>query len=49
MIAMNKSTSTTVIEKLIDLELISKLRADIFRFKRKKEFLLQQNDPSKAA
>lgn len=46
---MNKSTSTTVIEKLIDLELISKLRADISRFKRKKEYSVQKNDGSKAA
>lgn len=33
---MNKSTSTTVIEKLIDLELIFKLKADISRYKKMK-------------
>jgi uncharacterized membrane protein len=44
---MNPSTSTTVIEKLIDLELISKLRADLLRFKRKKE--QQQNSTQQAA
>lgn len=46
---MNSSTTTTVIEKLIDLELISKLRADLLRFKRKKEHNSQERESQKAA
>lgn len=34
--AMYQSTSTTVIEKLYDLELLFKLKADLLRFKKKK-------------
>ncbi len=34
---MKNSTSTKVIEKLIDLELISKLNADLARYKREQE------------
>lgn len=34
---MKKTTPTLVIEKLIDLELIFKLKADISRFKKKQE------------
>jgi hypothetical protein len=33
---MNKPTSTIVIEKLIDLELIFNLKADLSRYKKKK-------------
>ena len=43
---MNKPTSTIVIEKLIDLELIFKLKADLVRFKKKKD---QEDSSSQAA
>ncbi|MGV3508631.1 MAG: hypothetical protein ACO1N7_05020 [Sphingobacteriaceae bacterium] len=33
---MNKSATTKVIEKLIDLELIFQLRADLSRYKKRK-------------
>jgi uncharacterized membrane protein len=44
---MQTSSSTVVIEKLIDLELISKIKADLARFKRNKAKAVQ--DISKAA
>jgi len=44
---MESRLSTTVIQKLIDLELISKLRADVQRYKRRK--LIQQQKDWQAA
>ncbi|MFD2160797.1 hypothetical protein ACFSJU_00190 [Paradesertivirga mongoliensis] len=45
---MNKYNSTKVIEKLIDLELLFKLKADLSRFKKKQE-KQSGNRPSQAA
>lgn len=46
---MKKVSSTTVTEKLFDLELIFKLKADIARFKKRREQTFGQNCSSQAA
>jgi hypothetical protein len=46
---MKTSTSTTVIERLIDLELIFKLKADLARFKKKTESANNKQLQDKAA
>ncbi|MEJ6980566.1 hypothetical protein WG906_08910 [Pedobacter sp. P351] len=46
---MTASTSTIVIEKLIDLELVYKLKADLLKFRRKKTSVINKSEGSKAA
>lgn len=46
---MTASTSTIVIEKLIDLELVYKLKADLLKFKKKKTSEINKSESSKAA
>ena len=46
---MNRSTSTIVIEKLIDLELVFKLKADILRYKKKRATTLNKSPNPRAA
>lgn len=46
---MNQSTSTIVIEKLYDLELLFKLKADLLRFKKKKIHEFNNSQTQKVA